>query len=304
MALPARRVAVATESTETISTLLGGFSLEATFPKQEEIDGLKRTLPAGTRIYLSCLPNRLPEKLIDSAILVRRAGFDPVPHLTARAYPDLQSFGRVLDGLTKEAGVRSALVIAGDRDDQAGPFAGALDLIESGALEASGIQEIDIAGYPDGHPKIGDDLLARSMTQKLDAAAKHGLRVNITTQFCLDSNQIIAWLRRVRGEGVNVPLRVGVAGPTTMRSLMKFALRCGVRASLKGVFNPKALQLFGEAAPDGIIRALAESPDRPEFGAVTIHFFSFGGIVQTAEWADATSKGRIVPNATGFSVIS
>jgi len=304
MALPARRLSVASESTETISTLLGGFSIEATFPKAEEIESLRRTLSPGTRIYLSCLPNRLPEKLVDSAILVRTAGFEPVPHLTARAYPDLQSFERVLGGLAKDAGVRSALVIAGDRDDQAGPFAGALDLIESGALEANGIQEIDIAGYPDGHPKIDDGLLARSMAQKLDAASKRNLRTNITTQFCLDPDQILAWLRRVRGEGINVPIRVGVAGPTTMRSLLKFALRCGVRASLKGVFNPKALQLFGEAAPDGIIRALAESADRTEFGAVTIHFFSFGGIVQTAEWADATSKGRIAMGASGFSVVS
>ena len=151
MALPARRLSSAS-STETIATVLGGFSLEATFPKPAEIEALKRTAPAGTRIYLSCLPNRSPEKLVEYALNVRNAGFEPVPHLTSRAYESREMVERLLTRLATEAGVRSALVIAGDRDDVAGPFTSALDLIESGLLEAHGIREIDISAYPDGHP--------------------------------------------------------------------------------------------------------------------------------------------------------
>jgi hypothetical protein len=129
MALPARRVGFA-GSTETIATVLGGFSLEATFPKPAEIDALKRTAPAGTRVYLSCLPNRSPEKLVEYASNVRAAGFEPVPHITARVYESREAVDRLLRRLVNEAGVRSALVIAGDRDDVAGPFTSALDLIE------------------------------------------------------------------------------------------------------------------------------------------------------------------------------
>ena len=95
MALPARRLGSAS-STETIATVLGGFSLEATFPKPAEIDALKRTAPAGTRVYLSCLPNRSPEKLVEYAANVRNAGFEAVPHLAARAYENRAMVDRLL----------------------------------------------------------------------------------------------------------------------------------------------------------------------------------------------------------------
>ena len=303
MALSARPAGVA-GTTDKVATVLGGFSLEATFPKPAEIDALKRTAPAGTRIYLSCLPNRPPEKLVEFAVNVRNAGFEPVPHLTARAYEDRAAIDRLLGRLAAEAGVHSALVIAGDRDDAAGSYTSALDLIESGALEANGIREIDISAYPDGHPKINDAILRSALADKIAAAARRDLKVNVTTQFCFDADHILAWLRGLRAEGITLPVRVGVAGPTSIPTLMRFALRCGVRASLRGAFNPKAMQLFGGvAAPDTIIRALADAEDRAQLGPVTVHFFTFGGLVSTAEWAKAVSQGHIQPNANGFSVI-
>jgi methylenetetrahydrofolate reductase (NADPH) len=304
MALPARRRAVASSSTDAIASLLDRFSLEATFPSVAEIAALKRTAPAGTRIYLSCPPNHSPERLIEFAVIVRQAGFEPVPHLTARVYEDRAALDRVVARLVGEAGVRSALVIAGDRDNAAGPFEGALDLIESGALEAHGVRNIDISGYPDGHPKIDDTVVRRALAQKLVSAPARGLSVGITTQFCFEPDAILAWLRGLRASGVSVPVRVGVAGPTSMRALMRFALRCGVRASLKGAFNPKTMQLFGDATPDTIIRAFAEAPDRASLAPFTVHFFSFGGLVTTAEWAAAAAEGSIEPRRHGFRVIT
>jgi methylenetetrahydrofolate reductase (NADPH) len=303
MALPVRRVGN-TGSTESIVTVLGGFSLEATFPKPAEIEALKRTAPMGTRIYLSCLPNRSPEKLVEYAVNVRNAGFEPVPHITARAYEDRAAVDRLLAGLVGQANVRSALVIAGDLDDVAGPFTSALDLIESGALEQHGIREIDISGYPDGHPKIDDATLRRVLPEKLAAAAKRNLKVNVTTQFCFDPDHILAWLRALRATGVANAVRIGVAGPTSIPTLMRFALRCGVRASVRGAFNPKMMQLFGGvAAPDTIIRALAEAPDRAALEPFSFHFFSFGGLVPTGEWASSAADGRIEPTADGFRLL-
>jgi methylenetetrahydrofolate reductase (NADPH) len=289
--------------TDGIARLLNGFSLEATFPDQAELNALKTSVPAGTHVYLSCPPNQDPERLVDYATAVRASGFEPVPHLTARAYDDAAHTERVLARLTGEAGVTCALVIAGDRDMQAGEFAGALDLIESGVLRRNGIREIGISGYPDGHPKIDDTTLTRVLTQKLDAAAKQGLGVHVATQFCFDADPILNWLRWLRGAGIGVPVRIGVAGPTSMRSLMRYALRCGVRASLKGMLNPKVTQLLGEAAPDGIIRALGEAEDRDRFGSLAIHFFSFGGLVATAEWAAGASRGHVEFTPQGFRVL-
>lgn len=279
------------------------FSLEATFPTQTEIDAVATAVPAGTRVYLSCPPNHAPETLVPLTAAVRAAGLEPVPHLTARAYTGTAQLDAVLADLVREAAVKEVLVIAGDRDDVAGPFEGALALIESDVLQAHGIREINISGYPDGHPKIDDSLLRSVVMKKLDAAAARGLAVNVTTQFCFDAHPVLAWLRWLREQDVKVPVRVGVAGPTSMRALMKFALRCGVRASLKGVLNPKALQLLSEAAPDGLIRGLADAEDLAALGPISVHYFSFGGLLRTAQWALGTAHGKFDLTAEGFRVI-
>jgi methylenetetrahydrofolate reductase (NADPH) len=280
-----------------------GFSLEATFPDQAELAALRASTPAGTHVYLSCPPNQAPERLVEYALAVRSTGFEPVPHLTARAFVDAAHAAQVIARLNREAGVTCALVIAGDRDVPAGSFSGALDLIESDVLQANGIREIGISGYVDGHPKIDDATLPRVLMQKLDAAAKRNLALHIATQFCFDADPILNWLRWLRGEGVGVPVRIGVAGPTSIRALMRYALRCGVRASLKGMLNPKVTHLLGEAAPDGIIRALSEAEDRDQLGSLAIHFFSFGGLAATADWAMGASRGHVEFTPQGFRVL-
>jgi methylenetetrahydrofolate reductase (NADPH) len=286
-----------------IARIMRGFSLEATFPDRAELDALKASAPAGTHVYLSCPPNQDPARLVEYVRAVREVGFEPVPHLTARAFTDAAHLEQVVMRLVREAGVTRALTIAGDRDVPAGKFERALALIESDVLQRNGIREIGISGYPDGHPKIDDAMLRRVLAQKLEAAAKRDLAVHIATQFCFEAEPILGWLRWLRGEGVKVPVRIGVAGPTSMRALMRYALRCGVRASLKGALNPNALRLFGEAAPDGIIRALSEADDRAQLGDLAIHFFSFGGLVATADWAAGAARGHIEFTSQGFRVL-
>jgi methylenetetrahydrofolate reductase (NADPH) len=293
----------AAPSTDDIARVLNGFSLEATFPDQAELDALRTSTPTGTHVYLSCPPNQDPARLVEYARAVRDTGFEPVPHITARAYTDASHLEQVLGRLHGEADVTRVLVIAGDRDTAAGTFDGALTLIESDVLQRHGIREIGISGYADGHPKIDDGLLKQVLVQKLDAAAKRDLAVHVATQFCFEPEPILNWLRWLRGQGIAVPVRIGVAGPTSMRALMRYALRCGVRASLKGMLNPKVTQLLGEAAPDGIIRAIAEAEDRDRLGPVAIHFFSFGGLAATAEWATGAARGHVEFTPQGFRVL-
>ncbi|MFL4980236.1 MAG: hypothetical protein ACJ8FV_17345, partial [Xanthobacteraceae bacterium] len=98
---------------------------------------------------------------------------------------------------------------------------------------------------------------------------------------------------------IDNPIRIGLAGPTNIATLLRYARRCGVRASAQGLARQSGLarQIFGMSAPDMIVRALAEA--RGQLGDVTLHFFSFGGIVTTARWARAVRAGRIMPDATG-----
>jgi len=236
---------------------------------------------------------------------VRAAGFEPVPHLAARGIESRGAFDEALARMTKEARVRRALVITGDIDRPKGPFASAIELIESGLLQSHGISEIGIAGYPEGHPRISQEVLDRSLAAKADAAEQTGLSVHIVTQFAFDAHVITSWLMRLRDLGIEHPVRIGMAGPTSLSTLLRYAQRCGVRASAQGLTRQAGLikHLLGTSAPDGIIRPLAEATAEGKLGRVAAHFFSFGGAAATARWANAAASGHIVLDRTsGFSV--
>jgi methylenetetrahydrofolate reductase (NADPH) len=292
------------ETVASIAAFMRGASLEATRPTARDVDALKAAVPSGTHVYLSAVPTRPQEDVVGQAALVRAAGLEPVPHLAVRNFASADALGSFLDRLNGEAGVRRLLVIAGDRAEPAGPFYGALEAIDSGLISRRGIVEIGISGYPDGHPRIAPHELDRLLAAKLEAAQQTGLSVQIVTQFCLDAAPLIAWLKKLRDHGIDHPVRVGLAGPTSLTTLMRYARRCGVRASTQGLARNAGLikHLLGASAPDGIVRALIEANRDGELGDVAPHLFSFGGIGATARWAAATAAGKITLDREGFGV--
>jgi methylenetetrahydrofolate reductase (NADPH) len=284
------------EAIQRIAAFMRGFSLEATRPGAADVAAL-RPIPPVTRIYLSAVPARPSEELIASATAIRAAGFEPVPHVAVRNFSSAAALDDFLSRLHAQANVRRILVIAGDRAHPAGPFRRAIDAIDGGLLRRRGLRAIGIAGYPDGHPHVSAQELMRSLAEKIDAAEQTGLAVEIVTQFCFDAAPIIDWIARVRDFGFDHPIRIGLAGPTNIARLLRYAARCGVRASAQGLARQAGLvrQIFALSAPDAIIRALAEA----RLGEIRPHFFSFGGLPATARWVDAVASGRVMLEAGG-----
>src|SRR5262245_60116275 len=106
------------EVTSDIASFMRAASLEATRPDVADIAALKAALPAGTPIYLSAIPLRPQEELVEQAARVRAAGLEPVPHLAVRNFASREALADLLARLTA-AGVRRLLVIAGDRAEPA-----------------------------------------------------------------------------------------------------------------------------------------------------------------------------------------
>jgi len=269
------------------ANFMRGWSLEATYPTAADIMALRALVPPGTRLYLSALPNQPYERLVASACSVRAAGLEPVPHVAARHYPSRAALDACLDAFAEKAAVRTALIIGGDRDAAAGPFSKAEDVIASGILQRVGITEIGISGYPDGHPRISDPQLEEALRAKLATAQEAGLRVKIISQFCFDPVAILRWLRRLRDGGMTTEVRIGMAGPTSVPTLLRYAKRCGVSASIRAISGHAGTfgRLFARPSPAHLIGALAQAAADGSLGRVGPHFFSFGGLIATAQWA-------------------
>jgi methylenetetrahydrofolate reductase (NADPH) len=291
-------------SVPLIAAFVRGFSLEATRPSEKEVAALRGIVPAGTRIYLSAIPTRPPEEAIEAAKRLRSAGFEPVPHIAARMFATPRALGAFLTRLADEAGVERTLVIAGDREEPAGELRRAIDVIDRAVLTRHHIVEIGIAGYPEGHPRIAEQDLHRALVDKIAAAENAGLAVHIVSQFCFNANAIATWIGRLRDFGIEHPIRIGLAGPTSLPTLLRYAARCGVRASAQGLARQAGLmrQVFAMSVPDTLVRTLAEAHADRRLGEVAPHFFTFGGVAAAARWAAAVAAGRIVLENGGFQI--
>jgi methylenetetrahydrofolate reductase (NADPH) len=290
---------------DAIADFMAGFSLEATRPSAEEAAALADIAPASARVYVSAVPKRPAQEAIEAAARLRKAGFEPVPHLAARGFASAHALDDFLARMGGEAGVERLLVIAGDHDEPAGEFRSAIEVIDGGALQRHGICEIGIAGYPDGHPRLVQQDLDRALADKIRAAESTGLAVHIVTQFCFDVQAILQWITRLRDFGLEHPVRIGLAGPTNLATLLRYAKRCGVRASAQGLARQAGLvrQLFAMSAPDALVRTLAQARAERHLGEIAPHFFSFGGLARTARWAEAVAQRHIALEAgEGFRV--
>jgi len=263
------------------------FSIEVTRPSTAEVAMLADILPPATLVYFSAVPTFAPIELVTAAAALRKSRLEPVIHIAARRMRTVADLQDLLSRLRGEADVRKLLVIGGDVDTP-GPFEDALAVIQKGGLRETGIEEIGIGAYQEGHPRIPRERLSASLDEKIAAGRAQGLRVHLVSQFSFSGEQIVVWLRQLRADGITLPVKVGMAGPTSMPALLRYAKRCGVNASLRGLASGVATSLIGHLGPDRILEALKSA--QGDIGDAHPHYFSFGGPIDTARYASAAAE--------------
>lgn len=267
-------------------SLLSGFSIEMTGKDVEALRGAQGILPPGTRVNVTYLGNEdLPLRL-GAAAAVREAGLRPVPHISARRLGSAAELEKFLAALADAGAVEDLFVVGGDPAEPMGPYPDSLAVIRSGLPAGYGARHISIAGYPEGHPDIPDEVLWSSLLAKTAALEDQGLDASIITQFGFDTAPALAWLEELRGRGVTAPVRIGVPGPAGIKRLLGYARRFGVgtSAGIAQKYGFSLTNLLGTAGPDRFLRELAAAWNPARHGTVQLHFYTFGGLRATAEW--------------------
>src|SRR5690606_33093844 len=109
-------------------------------------------LVPGTAVSITFLPGDEPDMRVSAAAAVKRLGFEPMSHISARRLKSQEELETFLARLSGEAGVTRAFVVAGDPPQPEGPYEDALSIIRCGLLAKYGIRRVGISGYPEGHP--------------------------------------------------------------------------------------------------------------------------------------------------------
>ncbi len=274
-----------------VAELIGTASIEISPHDDPLRERLYEFLPPQTTVFVNHAGSVTHHDIVATCVKLRQSGFLPVPHIAARR---LASFTQARDFMQRaagEAGVTTVLLISGDPARAVGPFSDSLDLLTTGLVERHGIARVAFAGYPEGHPRIDGHSLDMALRAKIAMARQRGLDVSLVTQFGFEAEPIVRWIARLRDDGILCPIRVGVAGPATIATLAKFAVRCGIGASLRALGRNQTAfaRILTEATPDLLIEALVARKDRaaPIAG---LHVFAFGGVHHTAAWLHARAQ--------------
>ncbi len=272
-----------------IIALLRGYTIELNPGDAKTLQAAAERLDPGTEVSLAWIPGLNPMDMIAPAARLKRAGHIPMPHVAARHLESAAQAERLAERL-KDAGVDRILVIGGDRAAPAGPYDSSLAVMRTGAFQKAGITRMAIGGFPEGNPHIPEKILNEALDAKVGFARNAGLQLSIITQFCFKAEPVIAWVKAVRARGIAVPIRVGLAGPAGLLTLMRYAVRCGVGNSLYVLKeNPAFAKILVERGPEPIIRGLAASiadGDGRKLGISGLHFYVFGGFKKTMDWID------------------
>jgi methylenetetrahydrofolate reductase (NADPH) len=300
---PGPRSALATPerpAAEALAELLGNASIEITVREAGALADAAAYLPAGTAIYVPSLPARPLHLSLPLLADMRARGFDPVPHVAARRAPEPAELANFLHQAVREHGVHRVMLIGGDEDEPVGPWRDSVELLASGVLRDAGVREIGIAVYPEGHPKIGQAALRQALESKLRLAAAQGLGVYAVTQFSFAPERIVALLAELHHLYPELPVYVGMPGPSDPVQLLRYAQRCGVGATRRALssLGARIAQLMAHTEPSEQLAVVARYAQRHD-NVVGVHLFSFGGVVRTARWVNQRVSAGSASAAAG-----
>ena len=282
-----------------MEAFLNGYSIEVMPRTAEKVEDFRAILPKGTRVYIAHIDGTPIEEMVATAKRIGAEGFDVMPHFPARIIKDRAT---LIDWVARyqDVGVRQGLLLAGGVPQPVGDFATSMQLLETDAF--TGFDRLHVAGHPEGNKDIdpdgSDKMVMEAARWKSAFSERTDAQMAMATQFCFEAGPVIDWVNRLQAEGIKLPVHIGVAGPAKLQTLIKFAIACGVGASLR-VLQKRAMDVTKLLLPyeptEFVADLAAHKAKNPGFGIEQVHFFPLGGIKTNAQWVTDNGGASGVP---------
>ncbi len=245
-------------------------------------------LPPGARVSVTASPIKGIDATVALCEELQAAGFQAVPHLSARMVRDRAHLADLVAWL-EGAGIDRAFIVGGDAKEP-GDYPDGLALLREMHEIGHPLREIGIPCYPQGHPFIADGVLLDALRAKATYASY------MTTQLCFDPGAIASWIAARRADGILLPVHVGVPGVTEPHRLLAISARIGVadthRFLTKNIrFVARLVRSGGFFRPDGLMEGLAPHIADPQAGIVDLHLYTFNAVKPTETWRRQYLRG-------------
>lgn len=286
------------ENSASLASVLTDCSIEVMPRTAAKIGDFRQILPQGTRVYVAHIRDTPIDDMVATARRLTDEGFQPMPHLPARIIPDRLTLETWVRRYREEAGVTQALLLGGGVSTPAGDLDSSIAMLETGVFDRLGFDRLHVAGHPEGNKDIdrdgGTGVVDEALKWKQSFSERTDAEMAIVTQFAFEAAPVIAWAERIAAAGITLPIHVGVAGPTKLQTLIKYAVACGVGPSLN-VLQKRALDLRKLLVPyeptDFLVDIAAHRAAYPESSIERVHVFPLGGIQASADWLARVRDG-------------
>ena len=278
-----------------LKNFISGYSIEVVPNSAAKVESFAEILPKNTRVYIAHLSEKEDLKTM-VAKRINEEGFSVMPHIPARIIKDKATLANWISMYRNEANVTEALLIGGGASQPLGDFDSSIQLIESGVFDDAGFKRLHIAGHPEGSKDIDPDgsnaNVSSALSWKQEFSNRTDAEMAIATQFCFDATAVTKWAERLKQDGIDIPIHIGIAGPAKLQTLLRFSIECGVGPSMK-ILTKRAkdiTKLLLPYKPTEILEALADYKMKdPSLNIDQVHFFPIGGIKQTVDWVKEVS---------------
>lgn len=238
-------------------------------------------LEPNSYVAVTCSPSKGVDVTLDMVERLAHKGFKVVPHIAAKMVKDDAHLREILKRLD-DLPIISIFVPGGDPVQPVGKYSTALDLLRAIAELDHKFTEIGVAGHPEGHPAVSNDVLLEHLLKKQEVSNY------MVTQMCFDADVLAAWLRGVRERGVTLPAWIGLPGVSDRSTLITTSLRIGVGDSVRYLKNRGkiAARLLKSKTyrPDELLLDLAPYIADPAYGIAGHHIYCFNQVERAEQW--------------------
>ena len=255
----------------------------------KNVDEKIEALPPGSCATVTASPSHGIESTFEVCEALLARGHDAIPHLSAHMIRDAAHLRDLLDR-ARVARLTKVFVVGGDTKDR-GVFHDGVSLLR--AIDEMGhpFAEVGVPCYPEGHHAITDDVLLQALRDKQRFAT------SMTTQMGFNPGAAATWLRRMRAEGITLPLVLGAPGVAELTKLMTISARIGIADSARYLKKNKQmvghLMRRGSFGPDAYLEALAPTIADPAMDVRGLHQLTFNQVEQTVAWQRSTVEADL-----------
>lgn len=275
------------DTQKTLQELIQNASFEL-YPEEGLLEKVQK-LPRNSRLAITCTSKKGLDYTMDTAMQLKKEGYDAYPHIIARLIRDEEDIEHIKNKLITN-NIHDIFVAAGDIPKPAGQYTCAMDALEGLKKAHFSFHEVRVTGYPEGHPHISQEKLLVALEEKQTFAKKEKIDMKIITQLCFDADTIVGWAHSLHEQGIILPIIVGLSGPCNGLRLLQFALKCGVGASLQFVGAKKALgkdlatHIGLQYTPNTLMNTIVNHPLFAKSNIVGFHLYTFNNVDGITTW--------------------